>query len=220
MPMFCAHSGFNGHPDNSLSSIRAGAAAGLALTEVDVRLTSDGVPVCWHDAMIRLDGRETNIAATPAARVRASHPDVVFLADALPVVRLLGLTLNLDLKVWQAAAPCAKLCADADILPRAHFSGLEPGDAGRVAELHLPVRHLLNVPEALAANPALAVKTACDEGCFGLNLNYRLFTPELLDLAHRNLLWVWVWTVNLPEDMLRFMATAVDGITTRTLFAP
>ncbi|WP_052313280.1 glycerophosphodiester phosphodiesterase family protein [Terriglobus roseus] len=48
-----------GIPENSLSSVEAAAQAGLELLEVDVKLTSDRIPICSHDLTW---GRETNPA--------------------------------------------------------------------------------------------------------------------------------------------------------------
>jgi frataxin-like iron-binding protein CyaY len=46
-----------GTPENSIGSLEAGAIAGLELMEFDVKLTSDGIPICSHDLTW---GRETN----------------------------------------------------------------------------------------------------------------------------------------------------------------
>ena len=46
-----------GVPENSIGALEAGATAGLELMEFDIKLTSDGIPICSHDLTW---GRETN----------------------------------------------------------------------------------------------------------------------------------------------------------------
>ncbi|WOO79839.1 putative protein y4eD [Vanrija pseudolonga] len=56
-----AHRGlrWDGVPENSADAVLNAARFGLLCIEVDLRLTSDGVPILFHD---RLAGRATNIA--------------------------------------------------------------------------------------------------------------------------------------------------------------
>jgi glycerophosphoryl diester phosphodiesterase len=75
-PQPIAHRGLHdrakGVIENSASAFDAAIAAGLAI-ECDVQLTSDGVPVIFHDEdMQRLLGKPGKIADTPAAEVTTS----------------------------------------------------------------------------------------------------------------------------------------------------
>ncbi len=50
-PLVIAHRGASStHPENTLRSFEAALAAGAPVVELDVRLSSDGVPVAMHDA--------------------------------------------------------------------------------------------------------------------------------------------------------------------------
>ncbi len=192
----CAHSGFDGAPDNSLQSIRAGAEC-APFTEVDVRVNAYGEAYLSHDALV-------------------SGRPYVPLREALLTVRELGLTVNLDLKQPEAARPCAELCVELGLSSRAFFTGLEPEWAALVAGMNLPVRHMLNVPRQLAADPCAAVAAALSVHACGLNLQFRGVTEELVHAAGLSLLPVWAWTVNLPEDKAYMARLQVFGITTRT----
>ncbi|OCF37365.1 hypothetical protein I316_00486 [Kwoniella heveanensis BCC8398] len=59
--LLSAHRGYrwDGVPENSRSSIRRAVAHGMICVEIDIRLTSDKVPVLFHDPSV---GRVTNIA--------------------------------------------------------------------------------------------------------------------------------------------------------------
>lgn len=212
--LICAHSGFGGTPEGSLAALRRGAEAGHPMAEVDVRLTRDGIPVLNHDEALPCMP-EARIADLRWAELSALRPGLVLFSKALTVVRALGLSLNIDLKMPLAAEPCAALCVQTGMAGRCYFSGLGPKDARLVAGLRLPVRHLLNVSEELAAVPRRAVDMGLALEAFGLNLQYRLVTPELVEQAHRHFLWVWAWTVNDCGEAERLSRMGVNGVTTR-----
>ena len=66
VPIIVAHRGYAArHPENTLAGVRAALAAGIDHVEVDVLVSSDGVPVLMHDATLAQlsyrptrDGRE------------------------------------------------------------------------------------------------------------------------------------------------------------------
>lgn len=212
--LICAHTGFGGTPEGSLASLRVGAAAGYPVAEVDVRLTRDGIPVLHHDEA--LPGMpEARINDLRWTELSALQPGLALFSKALSLVRALGLSLNIDLKTPLAAEPCAALCVQTGMAGRCYFSGLYPDDAHLVAKMRLPVRHFLNVPAELAATPRQAADTAFALGALGLNLQYRLITPDLVERAHRNFLWVWAWTVNERNEAERLCTLGVNGVTTR-----
>lgn len=219
--LYCAHSGFDATPDNSIASLRAGAAAGFPCAEIDVRLTPDGHVVLHHDDEIHGQDGALRISKTPWAPLHAQVPALVSLSDALETVRALGLSLNVDLKDATAAPYVAEACVSMGIASTCYFSGLEPEQAAWVAAQKLPVRHLLNVPGYLAEeqDPSVAIQKAVnfalETGAFGLNLYHRMVWPALIDRAHRSFLWVWAWTVNEASDAQKLADMGVDGITTR-----
>lgn len=211
--LFCAHSGFAGTPDNSLNSLYAGAEAGYPLAEVDVRVTGDGQLVLHHDET--LADSALRIADHTLETLREIAPHLVSLADALRVAKKLGLGMNLDVKTWMAAAPAAALCRELGMAEHCHFSGLEPETAKRVADMNLPVRHMLNVGRDLALMPETAVRTALAVRAIGLNCHHQTITTALTRNAHRSLLWVWAWTVNDDARCLELAGMGVNGITRR-----
>lgn len=97
-------------PENTLASIRAAAAAGARMVELDVKLTRDSVPVLMHDAslkrttdatglvrMKRLAAlREVDAGAWFDERFRGER--VPTLDEAVETILGLGLGLNLEIK--------------------------------------------------------------------------------------------------------------------------
>ncbi|MEP7294073.1 MAG: glycerophosphodiester phosphodiesterase, partial [Chloroflexota bacterium] len=71
-----AHRGASAYaPENSLDAFRIAADMGADLVEVDIRVTSDGVPVVAHDnTLTRVFGVEAVIAERTLAELRALTP--------------------------------------------------------------------------------------------------------------------------------------------------
>ena len=63
IPLIIAHRGASSHaPENTVAAIAAAVDAGADGVEFDVRLSSDGVPVVFHDAdLTRIGGRHERI---------------------------------------------------------------------------------------------------------------------------------------------------------------
>lgn len=86
-----AHRGLHGPdvPENSLAAFAAARDAGVGI-ELDVRLSSDGVPVVFHDRSLHRDGRTVHVSRTTAAdlatvRLDDSDETIPTLAAALDV---------------------------------------------------------------------------------------------------------------------------------------
>jgi len=100
-----AHRGLSGsHPENSLEAIAA-AFDHVSVVEIDVRCTSDGVPVCTHDSTLeRLHGDTTKLGQLDAVELRRRAPGIATLAEALDVVVARGGAVMLDVKVSRPRA--------------------------------------------------------------------------------------------------------------------
>ena len=59
----------------------------------------------------------------------------------------------------------------------------------------------------------LLVERAGEYGCAWINMDYKLFTPEMPQMVHNNGLRLGLWTVNSEADMLCFAAARVDSLT-------
>ena len=72
-----AHRGYPRHyPENTLIGIEAAIRAGAAYVEVDIQLSSDQVPLLYHDSdMQRLSGKPGAVSGRchPAGKKRVFH---------------------------------------------------------------------------------------------------------------------------------------------------
>ena len=105
------HRGLAGEaPENTLAGIRLAAEQGLKWVEVDVTLLSDGTPVLFHDRRLNRTtnkkGRLKSLTYSELETVDAgswfsdqfSGEKIPQLAEALKLIKTLGLGLNLELK--------------------------------------------------------------------------------------------------------------------------
>ncbi len=128
LPQVIGHRGAKAYaPENTLASIRKAAALGATWVEVDVALTSDGVPVILHDATLtRTTGYAADLARTPYAEVekldagklfdsRFTGEKVPTLAALIALLSELEVGLNLEIKptpgcdIATTRATCATL---------------------------------------------------------------------------------------------------------------
>jgi glycerophosphoryl diester phosphodiesterase len=52
-----------------------------------------------------------------------------------------------------------------------------------------------------------------ENGCQWINMDYKLFTTEILQTVHTHGLKLGLWTVNAEADILHFAAAGVDSLT-------
>ncbi|MFD0694681.1 glycerophosphodiester phosphodiesterase [Paenibacillus sp. GCM10027628] len=234
-PLITAHSGCMNTLDNTLLSVETGIRLGADIVEEDVRVTIDGVPVLAHDDALRtVDCREYLISQTTYAEISElliavrrgelhETMQICRLEDMLPLILASGKTANLDLKVDDAIEPVADLVKKYNLLDQVFLSGCESERAMIAQRTHPELRKLLNADSSLFLSMAYGdavVQTCVDalaSGCFGININYRLVRPELLEYAADKGLPVYVWTLNDEYLMRQFIDMGVASITARNV---
>lgn len=236
-PLITAHTGCMGMPDNTRRSIEAGLRSGADTLEEDLLLTADGVLVLSHDDTVCLaDGTERLISQLSFAELREldikAHNGasgetirVLPLDDLLPYISNSSVMMNLDLKSDACVEPVSAWVEKHGLEQRVLLSGCEIERAHRVQHINPRLRKLLNVDPAffMAVGYEEAVRHICEDAvsaaCFGLNLNYRVVMPDLLQTAAGYGLEVHVWTVNEEPLMKQFIDMGVHSITTRNVAA-
>lgn len=229
-PIPFAHRGGGNHPDilgleNTLVAFRHAAAAGFVHLETDVQLTSDGVLVAFHDAVLdRMTGASGSLRDLTLAQVReltvgstGAVPTLAELVDALPDARF-----NIDIKSDGAGEALATFIAERDLWDRVlvgsfssrrlqHFrrltGGRVPTAAHRgeiVAFLLLPARWADKVTRGRVAALQVPVRRA------GVTVT----TGRLVRRAHAVGKHVHVWTIDERDEMHRLLDLGVDGLMT------
>lgn len=226
-PLAIAHRG-GAHlaPENTLAAFAMSTALGLRYLESDVRLTSDGELVCFHDET--LDRCTTGTGPVSAhttqdlrARVRVGG------AEPIPTLREALETFpdacfTVDLKERAAIAPMARLLQRRDYAERVCVAGAWDGWLRLLASQAPHVRTslgwrslvaLISASKAGLQPPAMAVTGRFAHVPLQLG-RLPVHSPSLVRRAHRLGVRVLVWTVDDPTLMHQLLDMGVDGLIT------
>lgn len=215
--------------ENTRAAFDAAVAAGAVYLESDLRVTSDGEVVLFHDAdLARVLGDPRPVAQVSAgelAELLRDRGGLLTLSEALE--RFPQSYLNIDVKVGEAADPAGRLLAPhAERVLATSFSDRIRAAALQAAERAGGARPatsagrgaLIRILAALATRSRRATSHALS-GLDALQIPERqgrvpVLSRRLIDAAHDAGVEVHVWTVNDPARMDRLLALGVDGIIT------
>ncbi|HUO45818.1 MAG TPA: glycerophosphodiester phosphodiesterase [Acidimicrobiia bacterium] len=223
-------------PENTLTAFSGAAATGFEHFETDVRVTADGVLVCFHDADLSrtTDGRGP-ISATrweAVARLDAGHrhrlhEQFPFRGLNVEVPRFQDLA-----RAFPHAGLVVDLKADASVEPLA--SAIEAlGATGRVIVGSFSgtrLNHFRSITEgavATSAGPRETIKAILG-GAGGRLLDtppqafqvpvswygIPVITERFVKAVHLAGKLVHAWTVNRPQEMRNLLDLGVDGLIT------
>ena len=227
---FAHRGGARESTENSITAFKKAAAIGYTYFETDVRATSDGQVMVFHDGTLnRVTDRVGRISALPYAEVKKARmggKDRILkledLLEAMPDAKF-----NIDIKDDHTLAPFCDLVERLDVLDRicvASFSAgrlrtvrhrfgaavatsLGPPEvAGLIAASRLgPLRRLASL-----TFPSDAVAVQVPE-----RQNFvPIVTDAFISEAHDRGIAVHVWTVDDEGDMHRLLDMGVDGVIT------
>jgi glycerophosphoryl diester phosphodiesterase len=228
-PVAFAHRGFvpkgGENTENSMAAFQRAVDLGYRYLETDVRVTSDGVALAFHDAVLdRVTDRRGRIADLPWSVVRQARiagrepiPLLTELLAAWPAVRI-----NLDVKDDRSVTPTVdairrtgtlrQVCVGAFATRRiqAVRSALGPQlctSLGPRAALRL------RLPSAIQPRRPGAYTGRCAQ--VPARVGRRVFVDaRYVAAAHAVGVPVHAWTVNDPAEMRRLLDLGVDGIMT------
>jgi glycerophosphoryl diester phosphodiesterase len=224
-----AHRGGAYHPElegleNTLAAFRHAAALGYEYLETDVHVTSDGVLLAFHDAVLdRVTDREGEIAGTTYAEVRnalvggrEAVPTLAELFDAFPAARF-----NIDLKSESAVAALADFVRERDAWDRVlvgSFSGRRTARFRRLTGGRVPTSATPAEIVAFRLLPSARLAARLSR-CAALQIPHRrgrlvVATAGLVRRAHAAGRHVHVWTIDDEAEMDLLLDRGVDGIFT------
>ena len=224
LPRWQAHRGYHasGLTENSLAAVIEVAKQGAMMSEFDVRLTRDNVPVLFHDESLeRITGRSGRLDEITLRELRQFHP-VSTLEEVLSSRRATKL-FNIELKSEEAwneplERHVARVIRECEAEHRVLFSSFNPFSLWKMQN------YLPQVPRALLVAPDLE-RQALREMWLApllklhlLHLDQRMVpaTGTVIDW-HRRGFKLAVWTVNDPQDIQKFWHWEVDSVITDLL---
>lgn len=184
-------------PENSLAGIEIAAALGADAVEVDVRRSSDGVPVLLHDRrLLRTTGRLAGVDNVPVAELRRVRlrggGTVPTLAEALSA---LGPTMRVALDVKDPGAGPA-------VIEEIRAHGLEQralfwsqheeavrACATKAPELEISLLRDTRTPDQLSQFLADAERL----GARGISAHWSQVSPALAESCSRRGLSLYAW---------------------------
>lgn len=225
VPVAMAHRGFS--PDggeNSLAAFRRAVDIGYRYVETDVRVTSDGVALAFHDASLDRVTDMTGLVSASRwssvrhARIGGTEP-IPLLADLLDSWP--ELMVNIDVKSDAGVAPTVQVIRRTNAGARVCVGAFSDR---RIARLRasLPPEVCTSIGPAAAVRLRVASRRGLgafggrgDGRCAQLPARIgrrRLIDARLVNAAHELGLKVHAWTVNEPTEMVRLLNLGVDGI--------
>jgi len=222
-PLVLGHRGASqACPENTLAAFAQARAFGADGVELDVRRTADDQLVVHHDPHVADFGL---IRHQPFAALRAAHPEIPTLAEALAACA--GMIVNVEIKclpwepdpdtpdraVVRAVVDLVRAGASvpvADVIVSSFE--LAAVDACRAFAPELATGWLTSGPDVAATAPL-----AAERGHTWLNPDRtaaRRAGPDDIAAAHAAGVRVNVWTVDEPGDITALAKVGVDAIIT------
>lgn len=228
MSLNIAHRGFSGRfPENTMLAFQEAEKAGCDGIELDVHLTSDGVPVIIHDENIRrtTDG-EGPVCSFTAAGLHAFNASAAWkgerpcthiptLEEYFEWVKDTRLFTNIELKNSVIDYPGLEEKAIAlirrySLEERILFSSFNHYSILRCKRMAPEIRCGL-LYSCWLANPGAYAKSV---GAECLHPHFSSLIPEALAEIRSQKVQVNAWTVNEETDMRRLIDEGIEGIIT------
>ncbi|WP_433123571.1 glycerophosphodiester phosphodiesterase family protein [Arthrobacter koreensis] len=216
------HRGFSGGGgvENTISGLRAAAAAGTDLVEMDVMQTADGGFVAMHDASLaRLAARSEAVAdltlselTSITVRDQFGHADSIpSLRDYVLAAREAGQPLLIELKLHGAETGdyVERLVAELESLNALEQNIYHSLSLEKAEELKR-LRPGLYVGLTLAVAGVASPETTADF----IVVEEASYTPAVRESAWADGKEVYVWTVNGADAIRSMLRDNVDGIIT------
>ena len=212
-PIFVAHRGASDRAlENSPSAFALAASGGADMIEFDVRLSSDGVPVVFHDGRTGRTAKENlAVSRTPASRLRAirlkNGEKLPSLADVLEIVGG-KVPINIESKASGGIAAAAKA------LSKAGYGGRLLLSSGLRGEC-LAARALLpGMPCGLVTRrPSASDLAFClRHGLSSIHPSRRLLTVLRLRKVAVSGIPLLPYTVDNPEEAFALIAAGAVGV--------
>ncbi|MFT7678734.1 MAG: glycerophosphoryl diester phosphodiesterase [Planctomycetota bacterium] len=228
-PMVIAHRGASTDaPENTLAAYALAVEYGARLAECDVYLTTDGVPVLFHDGDLE---RTTDAVGPVTGRSLAelktldagSWKDPKYKGERIPtLVEFLRAVRGklrpvIEIKGEQVGIAAAVIQALRTAETPSHEVMIFSFQREIVAEIarldaHLPTTWLVSEVPEQGADFAPLMRSALAARVSALGVSHKHVTPDLLRQAHECGFPVFVWTVNDETNVKRLAGMGVDAI--------
>ncbi len=205
-PIIVAHRGYPiKYKENTLESFLAAKNLGADMIEIDIRMSSDGYIVAFHDQEIC--GRR--IWETKYSQLKALGIELVEdIIEALPRDTL----YMLDIKEERSIVGLEKIIREKDLEDRVVLAGMPRAVKALGKKLSL-----IMAPSFELCDWAETFRRVIAMGAHVLNDHYSCYDP----LTHRRAMKIGIkvstWTIDSPSDIEHMARLGVDAIVTNNL---
>ncbi|MBD0316773.1 MAG: glycerophosphodiester phosphodiesterase [Nitrospiraceae bacterium] len=212
-PLKIGHRGAAGHaPENSILALKKGVELGADFVEFDVRRTSDGTLVLFHDRTLgRMTADARAVCDVPWSRLRnleiSPGQTIPTLRDALTAISG-GTGVMIELKEPHMAAEVCQAVDEVAFSGPVIYASFWHHDLLAIRRQR-PSTQTLALIEAVPVNLTAFAEEACVTHV-GLALD--CVHEAYVSALHRKEMAVFVYTVDEPADIQRLAAIGVDGI--------
>lgn len=212
-PYSIAHRGAAAYaPDNTLEAFRIASRIGADMWEVDIRVTSDGEIIAFHDKILS-DGRKIidTTFADILTHTTAEHRPCPLLRDVVAEAAKLGAGIYADIKDTDATLPTLHMLQEHGIT-RAILGAFDPKAAQILAEAGSPYPRSVLVPlgvEPFSYADGADVIHLCWER---MERPQDTLTDELFERAFANGQTIAIWHEEDPDRMAAIRNRPVIGI--------
>lgn len=223
-----AHRGLSSqYPENTMLAFQKAVEIGCDGIELDVQLTSDGVPVIIHDENLR------RVTGRPGLVKDFTYRELKLFDAGHGFDARLGITPIPTLKEYFAFIRDYDIVTDIELKNSIfRYEGMEQTVTALIKKFKIEdkiffssfnhqslavcKKLLPSVPCGLLTNCWLAGAGAYAEQCGAeyINPHYTFITPENIRELEENKIGAFVWTVDDRDEMLRLASLGVAGIIT------
>ncbi len=212
--LFIAHRGASAYePENTIKAFRRALEMGADAIEMDVRITSDGVPVVIHDETLdRVAGANLRVRDLTLSELR-KH--LVFGSEPIPTLTEVldefggRIPLFIEIKDVEATEKVIQEIASRGLQRDVAIISFKP-EALAIA------RNALKdlVTGIITSRRIASAREVIKLGVQAFLPRYDAITPRIVKEMHAHGVRVYVWTVNDPSLAVKLIGYGVDGIAT------
>ena len=217
------HNGAGNTDMNSMEYINFACNIRPDFIEVDVRCTSDMIPVLHHDSFITVNENKIYLKDISYSELEKLEPEILRLDEIVKLIRSISIGINFDIKELRCLDSVINILKEYNISDNILFTGCSTDEIRIIHNFNNSLPVLLNAepapddPEQYSDFINKTLKTVEKENFYGLNIDYKDCKPELIKTAKTRNIPVYVWTIDNEKDMNRFIDLSVSSITTNEI---
>ena len=228
-------------PENTMAAFRNALTMPVDAIELDVQMSRDGQMIVFHDAVVdRVTDGTGNILDLDFAYLRSLNAAAHFpggwpQAEQIPTLReVLGLVkgrvqVSIEIKLaerdnayWRYPKILETVVSEvraAKMIDKVLIISFDWQSLSNIRKLEPTLTTGANVSRQLwSPEDGNAVEDLCKRvtaiGCNWINMDRKLFTPDMLPVIRANRLKLGLWTVNSRDELRRLADNGVDSLTT------